>query len=96
MQSTRSRNFKALSVAMVTAVITVTVSGCSVFGTKAANEPESRIVEKDGNVEIRRYAAYVVAETTVSGAYDTAVNTGFRRLFKYISGANRRSQKVSP
>jgi hypothetical protein len=35
-----------------------------------------------------------VAETAVSGPFDDAVSAGFRRLFAYISGANRPAAKI--
>jgi hypothetical protein len=54
-----------------------------------SNEP---IYEKEGRVgdlEVRRYAPVVVAETTLAGAdWDEALGNGFRRLSDYISGKN--------
>jgi hypothetical protein len=54
-----------------------------------------QVLEKDGDFELRRYAAYVVAETLVEGGMEEVGNEGFRRLFAYISGNNRRKQSIA-
>jgi len=54
-----------------------------------------RVLEKEGTFELREYAPYIVAETTVEGDFETAGNEGFRRLFKYISGENQTKQSIS-
>ncbi len=64
------------------------MTGCSVFGGKAAEEPPFETLVSEPPHEIRRYGPIVVAQTTVDAPYDTAVRTGFGRLFDYISGAN--------
>lgn len=46
---------------------------------------ESRI----GEVEIRNYEPYVVAETVVDSSLERAGNGGFRRLAGYIFGGNK-------
>jgi hypothetical protein len=53
------------------------------------------VVEKDGDFELRQYPSYVVAETLVEGEMDEVGNEGFRRLFGYISGNNRKKQSIS-
>lgn len=70
-------------------LLAVPIAGCAVFGGKAADEPPHQVLQRDGNFEIRRYEAYVVAQTTVTGPFDDALDTGFRRLFNYITGNNR-------
>ncbi|HVO31359.1 MAG TPA: heme-binding protein [bacterium] len=71
--------------------------GCAIVRTTVSKTPEPAFtVERhSGAVEIRRYDSLVVAETTVattdSGA---ASNEGFRRLFRYITGANRGAKKI--
>ena len=54
-----------------------------------------QVVEKDGDFELRQYAPYIVAETLVEGEMDEVGNEGFRRLFGYISGNNRKKQSIS-
>jgi len=60
-----------------------------------ANEtPEYRITERFGDVEIREYQPYIVAETIVEGDLENAGNEGFRILASYIFGANRGKRKI--
>jgi hypothetical protein len=54
-----------------------------------------QVVEQDGDFELRQYVPYLVAETLVEGEMDEVGNEGFRRLFGYISGNNRRKQSIS-
>lgn len=86
--------WKARPVAVMALALSLVAAGCSVFGGMAADEPAFRVVERDGAIEIREYDGFAVAETTVDAPFDKAVGTGFRRLFDYISGANRRETKI--
>ena len=45
--------------------------------------------------ELRRYPDHVVAETRVTGTFEGAGNTSFRRLVRYIGGRNTQSRKVA-
>jgi hypothetical protein len=55
------------------------------FSEEPSHQTEGRV----GNLEVRRYAPVVVAETTLAGAdWDEALSNGFRRLADYISGKN--------
>ena len=53
------------------------------------------VVKKEGNFELRQYEPNLVAETIVEGDFDEVGNEGFRRLFDYISGNNRKQQSIS-
>jgi hypothetical protein len=44
------------------------------------------VIERWGEVEIRRYPEHTIAEVVVSGDFDDAGNRGFRPLFGYIQG----------
>jgi hypothetical protein len=57
-------------------------------------QPDYALRGRLGNIEIRRYAPMVVAETTLSRRnWDGAIDEGFRRLAGYIFGANSARQR---
>ena len=57
----------------------------------AIEEPKFKILVDEGELEIRSYDEYLVAETTVEGSFDTASRKGFRRVAGYIFGENKNS-----
>jgi len=72
--------------------ISLSLGGC-VTGT--IEEPKYKIIEAEGDFEIREYAPRIVAETLVSEAFDRAPNVGFRRLADYIFGNNESKQSIA-
>ena len=64
----------------------------------AIEEPNFKILVDEGDLEIRSYDEYFVAETPVEGSFDTASRKGFRRVAGYIFGENKnsngRSEKI--
>jgi hypothetical protein len=60
----------------------------------AAEEAEYSVLESDGDFELRQYQPQIVAETLVEGDFHEVGNIGFRRLFDYISGKNRKKQSI--
>ena len=60
----------------------------------AIEKADYDVIVSDGDFEIRRYAPQILAETSVNSTFDDAGNRAFRRLFKYISGANRTRTKI--
>ena len=63
----------------------------------ATEEPKYTLLATIDGVEYRQYAPYLVAETVIADEADrdTAASEGFRRLFKYISGANTTKTPIS-
>ncbi len=53
------------------------------------------VVQEHPGFELRRYPGHVVAETRVTGSFESAGNTSFRRLVGYIGGRNTQSRKVA-
>ncbi|MCH9838604.1 heme-binding protein [bacterium] len=51
--------------------------------------PTYCVEERIGEIELRRYKAYLVAETLVRGPLEDAGNDGFRLLAGYIFGGNK-------
>ena len=56
----------------------------------ALEEPKFEIIAEFGDVEIRRYAPYVVAEVDVPDD-----SSGFRKLAGYIFGGNDQGEKMA-
>ena len=63
----------------------------------AIERPDYEVLLRDGDIEFRHYPAYLVAQTLVENTpdRDAAANIGFRRLFKYITGANKAKTEIS-
>ena len=61
----------------------------------ATEEAEYRVIEREGQFEIREYAEHIVAETIVAEGFEKAGNTAFNRLFRYISGDNASRQDIA-
>jgi len=61
----------------------------------AIEEPNFKILVDDGELEIRSYDEYLVAETAVEGSFDTASRKGFRRVAGYIFGENKNASGQS-
>jgi hypothetical protein len=71
------------------------LAGCSVLGKREAAEPPFKVLEKEGEIEIRQYGDMVLAETVVEGGYGQSSGQAFSRLAGYIFGKNRSKQKFS-
>jgi effector-binding domain-containing protein len=61
----------------------------------ATEEASYKVLKTSGKFEIREYAPHILAETIVDGNLEEAGSKAFRRLFRYISGANRSRAKVA-
>ncbi len=58
-------------------------------------QPKYKILESDGEIEIREYDPMIVAEVIVQGDRKNAINQGFRYLADYIFGNNTANNKMS-
>ena len=54
----------------------------------AIEEPDYQEVLKQGDFDIREYAAKIIAQVSVSGDFDDASSKGFKLLADYIFGNN--------
>ena len=71
------------------------ILGMSVGAVMAIEEPTYSVTQKEPPFELRIYAPYCIAETTiVNSDFDEAGNVGFRRLFRYIQGENQSKKKL--
>ncbi len=63
--------------------------------THAIEEPAYEVTGKFGDVELRQYPPYVVAEVLIPGSATKAGNTAFRILAGYIFGQNKGAKKLA-
>jgi effector-binding domain-containing protein len=76
------------------AVLALTLlQGCAVFAR--IEEPAFESLKKDGEIELRQYRGFIVAETYVKGEMGQAGNDGFRAIADYIFGNNIAAGKNS-
>jgi hypothetical protein len=72
-------------------------SACFLFSVNsvmALEEAKYTVLEKADDFELRQYEPHIVAETFVEGDFENVGNEGFRRLFAYISGTNRKKESI--
>jgi hypothetical protein len=74
----------------------LTVSSLLVAKSATAIEKAKyTVLEKEDSFELRQYEAQIVAETYVEGNLEDAGSDGFRRLYAYISGENKKKESIS-
>ena len=61
----------------------------------AIEEPDYKILRQVGEIELRHYALYVVAEVVLTGSAKDTGNQGFRILAGYIFGKNKGEQRLA-
>lgn len=78
---------------IVLGVILWTIGSYAVV--RAIEEPAYTVLEKKTGYEIREYAPYIMAKTTVTGNYDEATTKGFRIIADYIFGNNTKKESIA-
>ncbi|MFZ2555878.1 MAG: heme-binding protein [Minisyncoccia bacterium] len=78
-------------------VLGVVFIAWNVWGYFASNVEQAQysVTKKAEGYEIRTYAPHIVAQATVTGDYEEALNEGFRIIAGYIFGGNTAKQKVA-
>ena len=61
----------------------------------AIEEPAFEVSRRIGDIEVREYAPYVVAEVVLKGSAQDTGNRGFRILAGYIFGKNKGEQRLA-
>jgi hypothetical protein len=74
---------------------TLFLSACSIIGIPSVQEAGYDVIKAADHIQLRHYKTMVVAQTEVDANYKEASNKAFNRLFKYISGSNKKQQKIS-
>ncbi|BBY65859.1 SOUL family heme-binding protein [Mycolicibacterium helvum] len=81
---------------IASAMAQIAAAGGTIIGIRLGTEEPHFSVERDfDGVEIRRYGPRIAAETAVSTDEESARNEGFRRLARYIFGANSAKTKIA-
>lgn len=57
--------------------------------------PAYTVESKEGDIEIRVYSGYILAQTDVKADFDKAIGMGFSILANYIFGGNMKKSKIS-
>jgi hypothetical protein len=87
----RLRYSLALGAAVVAALALTTFAMTS----HATEEPDYQVVRELGDIELRQYGAYTVAEVLVVGPASEAGNQAFPILAGYIFGKNKGERKFA-
>lgn len=74
---------------------TLFLASCSLFGIQGVKEASYSVLKDSDRIQIRQYQSMVAAQTEVVADYKTASHVAFRRLFDYISGSNKKQQKIA-
>ncbi len=61
----------------------------------ALEQPSYSVLAIEGNLELRSYSSFIMAETFVEGDFEKVGSEGFRRLADYIGGKNRTKESIS-
>ncbi len=80
---------------ILTALLSITQTGCSVFGSRSEETPQYEVILKHNDKELRQYNSYIVAKTEVQGEYREAQTAAFRILADYIFGNNQSRSKIA-
>lgn len=79
------------------AIAGIALLGGALSGTIVSNveQPRYQTIAAEKNIEIRDYAAMIVAEVELPGERDDAIQEGFRLIADYIFGNNSSAQQVA-
>jgi hypothetical protein len=82
---------------LAAALLVMITTGCTVFGLRGGTEepPFQTVASLEGGIEIRRYAPRLYVEARVPADQEDARNTAFRKLFRYIGGANGPAEEIA-
>ena len=84
----------SIKVISLIVIYSFVLSGCSVFGDVSVDITPYVTVEKNDSFEVRRYERLVFVSTPMSEGLDSAYGP-FRKLFDYISGNNKNTEKIA-
>ena len=78
-----------VKIAAMSLLSSIALSACSVVGIRSGTEePRYTILQARDGLEIREYGPRLAADTEVAGSEYATRSDGFRRIARYIFGAN--------
>ncbi len=83
---------KIFFIALVAIMVVWTLWG---YFSSRVEQARYTVVKKANGYEVRDYPAHIVAQTTVMGPYQDALNQGFRIIAGYIFGGNKQKQSIA-
>lgn len=96
MTAARHAGLYEIGVTIVSIMTSVLQGMAGVVGIRTAEEPRFERVERIADdVEIRRYAPRLAADVTLPGDETEVRSEGFRRLARYIFGANTTHDEIA-
>ncbi len=85
--------FKMIAMSLLSSIA---LSACSVVGIRSGTEePRYTVLQTKGPLEIREYGSRLAAETEVTGSEYSSRSDGFRRVARYIFGANSSKSSIA-
>ncbi len=84
-----------LTVLLIVLALLILWSAYGYLSVRSIERPSYEVLEKRDGYEIRKYAPYIVAETTVTGSMDRAMNEGFTRIAGFIFGDNTSKASIA-
>lgn len=69
----------------------------SIYGYMSSRTEQTQysVLKSEKDYEVRSYPAHIVAQTTVQGSYQSALNQGFRIVAGYIFGGNTKRESIA-
>jgi hypothetical protein len=84
-----------LKIALGVLVVSTLAIAALPMPSLATEEPDYQVVRELGDIQVRQYAAYAVAEVVVAGPAGEAGNRAFPILAGYIFGKNKGERKFA-
>ena len=85
-----------VKIAAMSLLSSIALSACSAVGIRSGTEePRYTVLQAQGPLEIRQYGSRLAAETEVTGSEYAARSDGFRRVARYIFGANSTQASIA-
>lgn len=83
-----------IKVTLLAVISSLAISACSAFGSVSVDVAPYEAIEKDGIFEVRSYERLIFVSTSMPKGMDSG-SVPFRKLFKYISGNNEKSEEIA-